>query len=92
MDVVTGRSKTVSKVRGITLNYSTMQTVNFDVMKGMILGRVEEPAVTVQTEKKIKRKRTEGGGTVSIVTEPENKMYRISCFKGRRLADSTSVP
>jgi hypothetical protein len=38
-------------------------------MKGMILG-MEEP-VNVYTEKKIKRKRT-GGGTVSIVTEPEN--------------------
>jgi hypothetical protein len=50
-----------------------MQTVNFDVMKGMILGRIEEPVVTVHTEKKIMRKRTGVGGTVSIVTEPEDK-------------------
>jgi hypothetical protein len=90
MDVETGRTKTVCKFRGITLIYSTMQTVNFDVMKGMILGMVEEP-VNVHTEKKIKHKRT-GGGTVSIVTEPEDKMYRISFFKRRRLADNTSVP
>jgi hypothetical protein len=91
--VVTGRSKTVCKVRGITLNYSTMRTVNFDVMRGMILGGVEEPTVTVHTEKKIKSKITGGGGgTVSIVTEPEDKSYRISFFKRRRLDDNTSVP
>jgi hypothetical protein len=86
MDTVTGRPKTVCK--GITLNYNTLQTVNFDVMKGMILG-MEEP-VNIHTEEKIKRKRT-GGGIVSIVTEPENKMYRISSLKRRRLADNTSV-
>jgi hypothetical protein len=90
-NIVTGRSKTVCKFRGITLNYNTSQTVNFDVMKGMILGRMEEPVVTVHTEIKIKRKRTGGGGRVSKVTEPEDKMYRITFFKSRRLADNTSV-
>src|SRR5215468_2580437 len=29
--------KTVCKVRGITLNYTAMQLVNFDVIRGMIL-------------------------------------------------------
>jgi hypothetical protein len=58
----------------------------------MILGREEEPTVIVHTEKKMKSKRTGGGGTVSIVTEPEDKMYRISFFKRRRLADNASVP
>ena len=43
------------------------------------------------TEGKIKRKR-KGGETVSIVSEPEDKLYRISFFKRRRLADNTSVP
>jgi hypothetical protein len=62
-------------------------------MKGMTLGRVEEPAVTVHTEKKIERKRIGGGGgTVAIVTDPEDKMYRISFFKRWRLDDNTSVP
>jgi hypothetical protein len=82
MDVVTGRSKIVCIVRGITLNYSIMQTVNFDVMKGMILGRVEVPAVTVHTEKKIKRKKTGGGGTVSIVTEPEDEITEYPSLRG----------
>jgi len=33
--------------------------------------------VTVNTEKKIKRKKKAGGGVVSIVTEPEDKLYEI---------------
>ena len=81
---------TVCKVRGITLNYNAKQLVNFEVIKGMILGTGGEPIVTVHTESKVKRKR-KGGGTVSIVTEPEHKMYSISFFKRRRLDDNTSV-
>ena len=34
---VKGNRETVCKVRGITLNYSASQTINFDVMKAMIL-------------------------------------------------------
>ena len=56
----------------------------------MILG-TGEPTVTIHTEKKIKRKR-KGGVTVVVVTEPEDKLYRISFFKRRRLGDNTSVP
>ena len=36
-DPVTGNREPVCKVRGITLNYRASQTVNFDVMKAMIL-------------------------------------------------------
>ena len=39
-----------------------------------------ETIVNVYTEHNIKRKRR-AGGTEDIVTEPENKMYRISFFK-----------
>jgi len=85
-----GRKKTVCKVRGITLNYIASKMVNFDVIRDMILGD-ETPVVKVRTVNMIKRKR-EGGGTVDIVTEPENKIYRISFFKRRRLGDYTSVP
>jgi len=75
IDTVTGRAATDCKVRGITLNFNANQLVNFDVIKAMILGK-GEPTVTVHTEKKIKRKRN-GGGTMAIVTEPEDNMYRI---------------
>ena len=92
VDTTTGERKTVCKVRGITLNYNASQLVNFDVIKDMILEKTEEDHVTVHTEKKIKRKKKPGGGVVAIVTEPEDKLYRISFFKRRRLQDHTSVP
>jgi len=56
----------------------------------MIL-RTGDDVVNVHTERKIKRKRT-GEGLVAIVTKPEDKIYRISFFKRRRLGDNTSVP
>jgi len=40
----------------------------------------EEPAMTVHTERKINHKRN-GGVNISIITEPEYKMYRISFYK-----------
>ena len=58
----------------------------------MFLGTSAEPTVTVPTDKKIKLKRKGEGGTVAIVTEPEDKTYRISFFKRRRLAYNSSVP
>jgi len=48
--------------------------------------------VTDHTEKKIKGRKKAGGGVMSIVTEPEDKLYRISFFKRRGLQDHTSVP
>jgi hypothetical protein len=82
--------KTVCKVRGITLNYAALQVVNFEVLRSMI-SRGEPESVTVHTDKKIKRKR-KGEGTVAIITEPEDKLYRISFFKRRRLPNNSSVP
>jgi hypothetical protein len=84
--------KTVCKVRGITLNYSASKLVNFESIRYMILRTGDEhlTVVNVHTEKKIKRERT-WGGLVAIVTEPEDKNYRISFFKRRRLDHHTSV-
>ena len=64
--------------------------MNFDVIRDMVLETGVEPTVTVHTEKKIERKRE--GGTVAIVTETEDKTYRIAFFKRRSLADNSSVP
>jgi hypothetical protein len=59
----------------------------------MILNRNEQATVTVHTAKKIKRKRgLNGEGRVQIVTESEDKVYRVSFLKRRRLHDNTSVP
>jgi len=89
IDSGTRGATTVCKVRSITLNYSAKQLVNFDVIWEMIIGS-GEPTVTVHMDKKIKRKRK--GVTVVLLTEPEDKMYRISFFKRRRLGDNSSVP
>jgi len=87
-----GERKTVCKVRGIALNYNASQLINFDVIKDTILENPEGEHVIVHTENKIKRKKKAGGGDVSIITEPEDKLYRISFFKKRLLQENTSVP
>jgi len=82
--------KTVYKVRGITLNYSTSHLVNFNVIKDMILKKRPDEVVTLHTDRKIKRKRKEG--RVLILSEAEDNIYRVSFFKRRRLHDNNSVP
>ena len=85
-------TRTVCKVRGITLNYTAMKIVNFNVIREMVLKGTPE-TVTVHTDKKIKRKRAGGGGTcVALVSEPEDKIYRLSFHKRRCLANNTSLP
>jgi len=80
-------------VRGITLNYSASQLVNFEKIKAMILGRDEKETITVHTQRKSKRKRgKDGDGRVNIISEPEDKTLRVSFFKRRRLNDNSSVP
>jgi hypothetical protein len=84
--------KTVCKVRGITLNYAAPHLFNFNSIRDTVLkgkeGERMEPVV--HTDRKIKRKKVQGG--VTIVTEPEDKIYRLSFYKRRRLNNNTSVP
>jgi hypothetical protein len=82
-------TKTVCKVRGITLNYNASKMVNFDVITKIVLNGGPRDVVTVHTYKTVKRKRN--GGGVSIVTEPADKIYRISFLKKRRLSDNKSL-
>jgi len=86
----TGESKTVCKVRGITLNYSASQLVNFAKIKDIILSKKEDETGIVHTEHKIKRKRIDGG--VNLIIEPEDKTYRVPFLKRRRLNDNMSLP
>ena len=73
-------AKTVCKVRGITLNYSTSQLVNFDVIRDMILKRRSDEVVMVHTDKKIKRKRMEG--RVQILSEAQDKFTEFRFSRG----------
>ena len=84
---VTGEVKIVCKVRGITLNYNSSQLVNYEMIKYLVLNGRLNSTVMVRTDK-IKRKRIDGA-CVSIVTEPEDKIYRVSFYKRRRLDDNS---
>jgi hypothetical protein len=68
--------------------------VNFNIIRDMVI-KGESDVVNVHTEKiKRKRKGSAKGGVacVSLITEPEDKIYRISFLKKRRRNDNTSVP
>ena len=79
------------KVRGITLNYKASQLVNYETIKYLFLNGLSNSTVTVRRDKKIKRKRGDGE-CVSIMTEAEDKIYRVFFLKRRRRDDNTSVP
>jgi len=57
----TGESKTVCKVRGITLNYSASQLVNFEKIKHMILSKKDDETVIVR-----KRTRSNAKGSTEV--------------------------
>ena len=61
------------KVRGIILNYSASQVVNFSSIKNVILN--EERIITVHTPRKIKRKRERD--FIAVISEPQNKIYQV---------------
>jgi len=76
---VTGDVKTVCIVRGITINYKASQLVNFQSIKDLVLNDLPNSIVMVRTDKKIKRKIIDV--RVSMVTEPEDKIYRAFFFQ-----------
>jgi hypothetical protein len=70
------------------VNYERTEDNVYEVRTWFILN--------VRTEKKIKRKRKvrvdEGNVGVSIVTEHEDKIYRLYILKRRRIYDKNSIP
>ena len=91
-DTTKTHKKTVCKVRGITLNYSTSQLVNFDVIRDKFLNGRTTPddVVKVHTDKRIKSKGKDG--RVQILSEAEDKILQSFVFKRRRLHDNNSFP
>jgi hypothetical protein len=55
----------------------------------MILSTDAEETVAVRTKNKIKRKR--GNGGVNIISQLEDKTYRVSFLKRSRLNDNISL-
>jgi len=64
--------------------------VNFEKIKDMILSMKDDETVIVRTENKFKRKKIDGG--VHLISEREDKTYRVSFLKRRRLNDNTPLP
>jgi hypothetical protein len=87
---VTGEWKTVCNVGGITLNFLASQLVTFAKMKKMILSTDVDETVILRTKNKVKRKRCERG--VSIISQPEKMMYRISSLKRSLVNNNKSLP
>ena len=69
----TNEQKTVCKVRGITLNYRTVQKLNFNVMCNMVQSSDPDDVIYVDIPFKIIRDRE----TKDILTKNEKKKYRI---------------
>jgi hypothetical protein len=75
----TGKRISKCKVKGINLNYSNSEVLNFTALRNMILE--DDTSLHVHNPRKIKRKHV---GVV--VSEPEIKEYKF-VFKKRRLMD-----
>ena len=83
-----GSTKTVCKVRGITLNYTTSQIVNFETIREIVLNWTQRDVV--HTAKNIKIKRDRDGPFV--VSQPEDKRHNITFFKCRRIDGNDLLP
>jgi hypothetical protein len=94
LNQATGQCENVCKNRDITLNFSAKYLVNFDVINNMILNpREAHDTVNVHTDKKIKRKKGRfEGSPINIITEPEDKMYRMCYTKRLRLIENSLGP
>ena len=77
-------------MRGITRNYKASNLVNFYTVNDLFLNGRSNSTVTDRTDKKSNE--TVAMVLVSIVTEPEYKIYKVSFFNRRRIDDNTSVP
>ena len=84
VDPVTGNRETVCKVRGIKVNYSVSQTVNFDVINALELRGDDTETVNVHTEHKIKRKAADGKIIYS-------RKLKTSFMESHSLRDAASV-
>ena len=79
--------ETVCKVRGITLNYRTVQDVNLELMYNMVKG-VGPDKVIVKIPHKIVRDKNEK----NIISRNESKQYRVVYNKRVIVNDFDTLP
>ncbi|XP_071094861.1 uncharacterized protein [Haliotis cracherodii] len=85
-------TRTTCKVRGFTLNYRNQRHLNFDTMKGLILGqrsgKEEEEKISLDYPHQIIRKGPRHEN--ALVTRPTRKDYRTVYDKRRVVYDDTT--
>ncbi|XP_071093455.1 uncharacterized protein [Haliotis cracherodii] len=85
-------TRTTCKVRGFTLNYRNQRHLNFDTMKGLILGqrpgKEEEEKISLDYPHQIIRKGPRHEN--ALVTRPTRKDYRTVYDKRRVVYDETT--
>lgn len=77
--------KYVCKVKGINLNFSNSQKINFEQMRTMIL--TSTPNQVILRGKTIARTKE-----MAVITRPDQKTYRVVCCKRRRVQDYDTIP
>ncbi|XP_018574534.1 uncharacterized protein LOC108913464 [Anoplophora glabripennis] len=78
--------KVVCKVKGISLNYTASQLINFDTIKDMVLDTSTTSPVCVASRNILRTKEHE------VITVQQTKLYKPLSVKRRFLDDHSSVP
>ena len=73
------------KIRGFTLNHRNALQLNFESMKELVTTNPEE-CITISNPHQIVRK--EG----KIISQPQDKVYKLVYTKRRLLPDLTTLP
>jgi hypothetical protein len=83
-----GKTITICKVKGLTLNHKTSQLVNFEALKNMVLNEGSEDSMTIQIEQnRIRRAKDK-----SVITVNEKKVFKINGLKRRHEGEFDTLP
>jgi hypothetical protein len=77
----------IMKVRGISLNYTSLQVVNFDVLVEMILNNVKTPVVVTEPHKIVRNRQTR-----EIHAKRTEKRYAVVYDKRVRMTNFDTLP
>jgi hypothetical protein len=83
--VVGGVHKFVCKVKGISLNHTNSQVVNFEVLRDMVTNGT--PDVVLLRGSRICRNKK-----MDVFTRPDKKTYRVNYVKRKRVANYNTLP
>ena len=84
-----GNTTTTMKMKGITLNHTTMKRLNMDLLKKKVKKFIR---TGVQEETDIVEERIQRQTDRTVVTAPLRKKYRVVYDKRRILRDGSTLP